>query len=343
MSNMYREIFEQVTILSQLSNENIDVFENIKKAVELRKPSQIVLAARGSSDNACNYFKYLAEVYIGLPVSFAAPSVISLYHGKINYKDALVIGVSQSGEALDVLAVMKHALSQGAIVIALTNYTASPMATVATFHINMFAGVELSVAATKTFTSEMFCLGKLVSVLSNNALDNAFASIGSSVQKTLYVESEISRLAYNFANVEECYVLSRGYLYSIALEGALKLQETTYINAKAYSIIDFYHGPFAVLDQLSNVILLIKSGPGYEESVEIAKKIIKAGAKLSIITDKIPLELIGHNILVIPEVDEEVAPFVYVTALQVFCYHLSLLKGINPDEPRGLKKVTLTK
>jgi glucosamine--fructose-6-phosphate aminotransferase (isomerizing) len=340
---MYREIAEQVTVLSQLSSENLQVFENIKKTVYLKKPSQIVLAARGSSDNACNYFKYLAEVYIGLPVSFAAPSVISLYHGAINYKDALVIGVSQSGEALDVLMVMEHALKQGATVIAITNYEESPMAKMATFHINMLAGAELSVAATKTFTSEMFCLGKLVSVLSNNKLDNPFERIGSFVQKTLYLESDISRLAYGFFSVEECYVLSRGYLYSIALEGALKLQETTYINAKAYSIVDFYHGPFAVLDQMSNVILLIKSGAGYEESVEIARKIIASGAKLTIITDKLPLEMIGHNILVIPEVEEEVAPFVYVTALQLFCYHLALLRGINPDEPRGLKKVTLTK
>jgi glutamine---fructose-6-phosphate transaminase (isomerizing) len=343
MNHMYQEIYQQAEILRKIPALIKTTLENIVEEFKVKKPTQIVLAARGSSDNACNYFKYLAEVYLGIPVSFAAPSVLTLYDGMMDYSHAMVIGVSQSGQAQDVLAVMQMASVQGALVIAITNALNSPMAPSKNHHPYMGAGLEKSVAATKTFTSELFVLGLLVSEMTGKALSQRFLQIPDKLDEIKGLENKIFETAKTYVNVDESYVLARGYLYAIAQESALKIQETCYINAKAYSVSDFHHGPFAVLDEQSHVILFMNSGKTYKDTLDMAKKILLTKAHLIILTDLEIPEIECDAVIKMPQIDEILAPFTYIMAMQLFAMKLSLIKGNNPDVPRGLNKITITK
>ncbi len=341
MSYMYDEIFAQPKQI-RLLQENIDhQLDAILEWFKEHPDAEITLAARGSSDNACNYFKYLAEVYLGIPVTLAAPSVVTLYGGKLRYRENdLIIGVSQSGEAQDVLAVMNQGKASGAKVVAFTNNGDSPMAKAADYHVEIMAGSELSIAATKTFTAELFALGKLVDRLAGGSLKNAFEMVPDIIEKTLAMEKTIEEASRTFFDVENLYVLGRGFLFSAAQESALKIQETTYVNAKAYAFSDFHHGPFAVLDPLSHVILFLESGKTFADGIEMIEKIRLTGASLLVLSD---VTIDGLDAIKLPDNPESVSPFAFTVAMQLFAYHLAKVKGIDPDKPRNLRKITITK
>ena len=343
MKLMYEEIYKQATIIRSIKPLIEPTLQGILKAYKVARPTHIIVAARGSSDNACNYFKYLVEVYLGIPVSFAAPSVVTLYGTVMDYHHSMVIGVSQSGQAQDVLAILKMAKKQNAIVISITNDEASPMAKIADHHLDMNAGIERSVAATKTFMAELYSLGLLVATLEGKKLAPLFETVPTHLESLYSMESEIFKATEHYQLVNESYVLARGYLYSVAQESALKIQETCYINAKAYSISDFHHGPFAVLDSKSHVILFMNSGKTYQDTFEMAKKIKSTGAHLTILSDVSTLELSPDLTITMPSIDEVLAPFTYIFVMQLFAYKASILRGNNPDVPRGLKKITITK
>lgn len=343
MSHMYDEIHEQAKVIKHIKKHIKNELLNIEKRLNNTKIKCVILAARGSSDNACQYFRYLTEIYAGIPVSFSAPSVISIYKGDINYDSCLVIGVSQSGQAQDVLEVMKIAKSQNSFVIALTNNEDSPMAKLADIHLNLSVGKELSVAATKTFTAELYCLLELANIISMHKLDHLIPLVPQVIEDVLTRENQIFHIANNYIHVEESYVLARGFLYSIALESALKIQEACYINSKAYAISDFHHGPFAVLDSESHVIIFLKKGPTYQNGIDMIKKMKLTFSDLIVVTDSVIDGIDSDHILMLPEVDEAISPFAYIIAMQLFAYKLSLLRGIDADQPRGLKKVTITK
>jgi len=343
MDYMYHEIREQIDVFKECKDYNQRSLREIKEQFQTRKIKSIVLAARGSSDNAGNYFRYLAEVYLHIPVSLSAPSVLTVYDASIDYQDSLVIGVSQSGQAEDVLSVMKCAKEQGAIVIGLTNDLSSKIANLASYHLYMNVGKEKSVAATKTFMAEMYLLALLVSHLSNDAFSEELNRVPNYLKEVLKQEKQIEEVAKEYINVEECYVLARGYLYAIAQESALKIQETCYINAKAYSISDFHHGPFAVLDEDSHVILFANQGKTYQDATEIYDKIKSTGAKVLVVSSDLTPFAEATTQIQMPFVEEVISPFPYILAMQLFAYQLSKLRGNNPDVPRGLKKVTITK
>ena len=343
MSHMYNEIKEQVSVIKHISNIIQPELEMLEKYINKKRPKHIVMVARGSSDNACQYFKYLCEIHAGITVSFAAPSTVSLYHAWIDYSDSMIIAVSQSGQAQDVIEIMKLAKDQHAFVLALTNDTNSPIAKLADLHIDIHAGKEYSVAATKSFTAQLYCLLEIANILSTHKLNKYTQSIAAHVENVLKQESKIFEVANQYIYVKESYILARGYLYSIALESSLKIQETSYINSKGYALSDFHHGPFAAIDQDSHIIIFLKSGITYQNGLEMIEKVRKTNCHLIVFSDQELIDFPQENLIILPTVDDTISPFLYITAMQLFAWKVSTLRGLNPDEPRGLKKVTITK
>ncbi len=344
-TKMYKEIIEQASVLESTYKTNIEKIKQIAKYVKENHISSIFLAARGSSDNACQYFKYLCEIYAGIPVGFIAPSVVTLYNKKVFYKNSLLIGVSQSGSGLDIHDVIKAGKEVGTYTIGVTNNEDSLLAKTVDAHLFLNCGLEESVAATKTFTSEMYVLALLVMEISDSdelrkALD--YKHVSELIAKSIENKDKIFALANTCKDYNDAYLLSRGINYVTCLESALKLQETTYVKSRTYAISDFYHGPFAVVDEKTNIFLLHGYGKTNMDSYEMFEKLLNVHANVIVISnDKYFIDY--EKTCFIPMCEEVISPFALVVSMQLFCLGLSISKGLNPDKPRSLKKVTITK
>lgn len=340
MTLMQQEIYEQIELLPKSVQFNQSTMAQIGKIVKEKKIQFVVYTARGSSDNAGIYFKYLLEVHAGMVVSFAAPSVITLYEGKPHLTNTLVIGVSQSGKAKDVYAVLELAKTQGAVTVAITNHSDSPLAQLADFHLDLAMGSEKSVAATKTFTAQMLLLAHLANHLSlNDSLQSDLSQVYSLMKETLKQDSHIQEVAKQFIHDESVFVLGRGYSYGVADELALKLQETAYIKAMAFATSDFYHGPFALANKDSKFIVLAPQDSSYQNSKEIIEKIEELGAQVLVFTCA---KQAKEPKITLPNAPQSMVVFPLILASQLLSLYISLAKGLNPDTPRGLKKVTIT-
>lgn len=341
MTLMEIDIMQQPEAIKSCRKANLELANKIAEEIRKRNVSHIIVAARGSSDHACNYFKYLCEIFAGMPVAMAAPSVFSLYGADMDFKDAAVIGVSQSGQAEDVMAVMQKAKEHGALTVAVTNVEGAPMAQIADFTMYLNAGDEKCVAATKTFTAQLYSLALIAAALSDNdVLKNALEEVPAAIAEVIKLDSEITCSAKRYMNAPDCYILGRGISYAAAQEAALKMQETTYIKARAYATSDFHHGPFAVMDDEERAIVIAPNDRTMKDSLEIIAKIKATGADLTVLTDNPEIE--ADNIIKMPSCNEFISPFAYAVCAQLFVCRLSVMKGLNPDSPRGLKKVTIT-
>lgn len=345
MTKMWKEIFEQPTVLNNCLLQNIQIIDEIINDIESRKITNVLIVARGTSDHAGIYGKYIIEHNIGLPVALAAPSIITMYNKKLILKNSVVIAISQSGQAEDVLEVIKCANEQEAITIGITNFESSPIAINSKYHLDTAAGIEQSVAATKTFTSQMMNIALLIAKWSKD--ENLIASlqlVPQKVRETLKLSKSIVSHISKYVEMEDCFVLSRGINYAIALESALKIQETTYVKAKGYAISDFHHGPFAMVGQQTPVIVYAPEGPSLADANEMIKKLKKAGASVIIVTNNQQLLKENKITFAIPACNNDlITPFYNIIFAQMFACQLALAKGLNPDKPRGLNKVTITR
>ncbi|MFO7612090.1 MAG: SIS domain-containing protein [Clostridia bacterium] len=345
MTIMIDEINSQPKVLEKVLAESKNGVRDLCREVKARNIGLIYIAARGTSDHAAVYAKYILEIHAGIPVAFAAPSVITVYGGKPDLQNALVIGISQSGKAEDVLEVMRHADRQGALVAAITNYEDSPMAKEASYHFNCMAGEEKSVAATKTFTAQMMIMAMIAAELSGGRkLMEQLETVPGKVGEFLADFGVPDRVVIKYKDMQECFILARGTNYSIALEGALKIQETCYVRAKAYAMSDFYHGPLALLDTSIPVFLIAPGGLAGEGNVEMAEVLAGYGIETAAVTnDKGIMKMVSETIEVPSGLSDFTSPFVTAAAMQLFACRLSLAKGLNPDNPRNIKKVTITR
>jgi glutamine---fructose-6-phosphate transaminase (isomerizing) len=345
MVMMQKEILEQPEALTKCLEYNSSVITEIVKKIDTRKIRSVVIAARGTSDHAGIYGKYIIESTIGLPVAMAAPSVFTVYKKDMDLSDSLVIGLSQSGKAADVLEVIKGANSCGAISVTITNDIESPLAKEANYHLYCNSGVEKSVAATKTFITEMYLLAQLVAEWTgDNSIKNELSEIPGNISKIFdgldYITEKVER--YRFMN--ECFVLARGVNYSIAMESALKIQETSYVRAKAYATSDFHHGPFAMIQKDMPVIVYAPNGPSLKDTTEMILKLKGSEAEIIVISNNSEVLEQGNTSFTIPDTSNDmISPFYNIIIAQLFACRLSLVKGLNPDSPRGLSKVTITK
>jgi len=345
MVKMLSEIYEQPEVINRILLKNEELINEIVLEIQKRQIKNVVIVARGTSDNAAIYGKYIIEYCVGIPVSLAAPSILTMYNKKIDYSQSLVIGISQSGQALDVLEVLLQAKEQKAITIGITNYIKCPIADTVQYHLFTNAGEEESVAATKTYTGQLAMLAMLVCKWSNNMEIFAMLKTVPNYMKEIFKqENIIEEMVQRYTYIDDCFVLSRGINYPIALESALKIQETSYIKAKAFSLADFQHGPFAMIDAHTPVIVYAPKGPSLEDSITMLQKLEYANAEIILITNQEELLKKYKTSFRIPDIEEDIiSPFFNIIFAQIFACKLSLARGCNPDAPRSLHKVTITK
>ena len=345
MSAMLDEIREQPDwVANALATERANVIALVD-AMRERDVRLIMVAARGTSDNAATYAKYLLEIVAGMPVTSCAPSVFTLYDARPRLGNALVLGISQSGQGTDIVHVLSAARSAGALTACITNSAGSPLAKVSDHVLLCHAGEERSVAAAKTYTTALAVVGMLVGHLAEDerylvALDG----VPERMRGALAMEAEIARVVERYRYMLDCAVLARGINHATALEAALKMTETSYIGSEPYSGADFLHGPIAMVEAGYPCFLYAPEGRAYAFMLELALKIRERGGEMVIISSADEILAQATTPLKVPvQVDELVSPFVYVLPAQMLAYYLARTRGADPDHPRGLTKVTLTR
>lgn len=344
-SFLHREIAEQPEILARLLEEERATVEAIAQAIRDRQPRYVVLAARGSSDNAARYSQYLFGTLNNLSAALATPSIFTLYQQTPRLDSALVIAISQSGQSPDIVTVIAEGKKQGALTVALTNDPDSPLAQTAEHTILLHAGAEKAVAATKTYTTSLMSLAMLASALTgDSARFDTLAQVPGWIEQVLQKRETAIAAAERYCYIDYCVVASRGYNYATAYEIALKLKELTYVIAEPYSSADFQHGPLALVEPGFPVLAVVPEGILANELITFFRHLNERGADLITISAQPDALALAQTPLTIPAgIPEWVSPLVTVVQGQLFALGLTLAKRFDPDHPRGIRKVTLTK
>ncbi len=301
--------------------------------------SHIVIAARGTSDNAARYASYVWGSRNKFTVGLATPSLYGPYRTPPKLDDALVVGISQSGQSPDLVEVLKEAKRQGRPTMAITNHGDSPMAELADVTMTLEAGEEFAVAATKTYTTQLLVVA-LLSEAWSGAEDPDLDRVPTAVQETLDRAGEVEPAAKALVAAERAVVLGRGFNLATAFEWALKLQELTYLLAHPFSTADFRHGPLALVESGLPVLAICPQGPLLHEQRELLVEVSGKGAEVIVISSE--KDLPGHRLPLVGGLPEWLSPLPAIVMGQLLCHRETELRSLDPDHPRGLKKVTLT-
>lgn len=351
---MWKEINETSQAFKNIVKNNEKTIKELAEAIKNSGKKHFMLSARGTSDHAMMYFKYMLEIKTPFTAGYVAPSVVTLYDGKINYGDCVFIGCSQSGMAEDVNASLSLAKSQGAITVAITNNEQSLMAKTAEYHLFCSAGEEVSVAATKTYSAQMFLSAWLIAELANDSeLKEKLFSLSAQIEKVMpSVDEQTKTFAEGgLIDMKGGFVLSRGITYSIAFEQALKLQETAYKQMKGYASSDFYHGPMAMVDATTPVIVYAAKGDGKADMIRADQKksidkMLSMNGPVYLITDDKELVKDYQGKAKVAFLDntlgEDCAIFNFAVFAQTLACKVSCGVGNTPDNPRVLNKITIT-
>ena len=340
---MIQEITEQPVVLERTIQSERAKVEKLGEFLRGKDIDLIVLVARGSSDNASLFGRYLLEVTTGIPVSLSAPSVYTLYNAKLNLKRSLVIGVSQSGEGTDINTVLESAKDSGAFTIGITNEADSSMSKIADETLLIHAGREKSVAATKTYTGQMLHFYMLAAALADEKNKINFEKIPHFAAQALQLRHEVEQLVERYVFMENCVVVGRGMNYGNSYELALKLMETCYVVAERFSSADFFHGPLAIVERRFPAILFAPTGVTKQSSIDLLKRLQELHAdSLTITNDEEIAGLSSRSLMMPKDIDEFLSPIPFILPAQLFAALLSQAKGIDADAPRSLSKVTRT-
>jgi glucosamine--fructose-6-phosphate aminotransferase (isomerizing) len=342
---MHSEIFEQPERLAHLLQNQRNTTESIAAAVRRHDIRYVFLAARGTSDNAGRYANYLWGAKNELPLALATPSLFTYYQQPPRLEGALVVGVSQSGQSPDIVSVIEEGRRQGCLTLAITNAPDSPLAKAAELVLDIQAGEEKSIAATKTYTTELMAIAMLSAAFSmDRACWRELARVPSWTEKVLKQDASIARMAERYRYMRQCVVLGRGFNYCTAFEWALKLKELTYTVAEPYSTADFQHGPIAMVEGGFPVLAVAPSGKVFETMLEMLGHLRadQSAELVAISDDKRPLSLAQSPIPLPGGMPEWLSPIVAILPAQLFVYHLARTKGLNPEKPRIIGKVTET-
>ncbi len=345
MSILQNEIHEQPQVLTSLLAEEWPMARRVAAEVHARDVRYVLIAARGTSDNAARYGQYLLGAHNRLPVGLATPSLFSVYGQPPRLDGGLVVGISQSGQSTDIVSVLAEAQRQSAPTLAITNDPGSPLAAQADYVLPLHAGEERAVAATKTYTAQLAALALLSCALAgDDARLEALRRIPQAVQQALDLDASIARQAERYRYMETCVVLGRGYNYATAYEIALKLKELNQLVAEPYSSADFMHGPIAVVGSGFPALVVAPGGGMYRTMRDFTLELKSRGAELIAISDREELLAEAVTPLSMPAgVPEWLSPIVAIVPGQLFALHLTLIKGNDPDQPQGLHKVTRTR
>lgn len=344
-AGMKADVEEQPEVFSRLLDQGAGPIAEVAAQVVRWQPRHVIFTARGTSDHAALYAAYLTEIRLGIPAGLASPSAVTVYHARPDLRDTLVVGVSQSGGSPDLVEVVRVAREQGAHTLAVTNNPGSPLAEAAELHVDVSAGHERAVAATKTYTAELLALLMLVEgirggdgVLPDDEYE-ALRALPSHAADVL-ADQTATQLAARYRFADRVVTTGRGYAYPTAREAALKLMETSYIAGLAFSGADLLHGPLAMTDGDIPVLAVVGSGPAGESMRDVVHRLGERRADVTVVG---PVDVEGAATrLATPKVDERYAPILDILPLQKLALSLALHRGENPDAPRGLKKVTTT-
>lgn len=337
---MESEIAEIPAIFQQLSDahEQIDTLQKFFREHEFRS---VQILARGTSDNAAHFLKYLIETKLGLPVGLTSPSAVTIYRTKLRFSETLVVAISQSGQSTDLVEYAKAARAGGAKLISMTNDKSSPLAQLANHHIDLMAGKELAVAATKSYAAQLFA-----SLLVMRAWGVDVGELDEIIYASQTVWDRRSNImdAITFCDRDsEIVVLGRGFSYPNAREIALKIQETSKISVQGLSIADYMHGPISALTSKTQVFLIVPHGLPLDSIEEDVAKIRISNPKMFWFGCG---DLASAEDIVIDGArcaNEMFATVADAIILQSFALEFARKNKLNPDAPAGLKKVTLTR
>lgn len=343
-SNLYREIHEQPSVLNALFEREWPVIKRLAGAICGRDVDYVVIAARGTSDNAGRYAQYLLGSVNQLMVTLATPSLYSIYKRPPRFGNALVIGISQSGKSPDVVSVLAEARRQGALTAAITNFPDSNLGRQCEHVITLHAGEERSIAATKTYTASLAAIAALSTELAGEEQMRAdLLSIPAKVEAELALSPQIGELTERYRYMRDCVVLGRGYNYATAFEFALKLKELTYTIAEPYSSADFMHGPLALIEHGFPALVVAPSGVLLPEMQQFMRTLQERAAEIVAISDDADTLAMGRTRIALPSgVPEWLSPITAIVPGQLFAMHLAAVRDYDPDHPRGLRKVTET-
>ncbi|HMU91582.1 MAG TPA: SIS domain-containing protein [Anaerolineales bacterium] len=343
---LFSEINEQPERIKALLASQRKNVERIAAEIKKRDIEYVFLAARGTSDNAGRYANYLLGAMNGLPLALATPSLFTYYKRPPKLKNALVIGVSQSGKSPDIVSVLEEGRKQGCQTLSITNEPDSPLAQASDFVLDIHAGAEKAVAATKTYTTELMSVAMLSAALSGNKAQwNDLSKVAAWMRQSLKQNDFLAQAAQRYRYIDQTVVLGRGFNYATAFEWALKLKELTYIIAEPYSSADFAHGPIAMVESGYPVFAVAPKGKVFNSMLEMLNRLRSdIAAELIVISnDKRALALAQVPLSIPVDVPEWLSPLVNILPAQLFAYHLTVAKGYNTEQPRSIRKVTETK
>lgn len=336
---MLTEIKQVPAVLKKLLDVETPHMKTIATQIKQYNPAFAVLSGRGSSDNACVYGQYVLELLADLPCSLSTGSIYTLYKNPPHIANALVLGVSQSGETDDVCETIRLANKEGSITMAVTNNPESTLFKLTGDNaVYMQAGKEESVCATKSFTASLAAFLMLANELSDKKIDTS--AIIDVTQHVIEQEQQIASLASHYTFASNLVVLGTGLSYSAALETALKLKESCYISAWGMSSVDFLHGPVAIASNMFPIIVLAPNDETLPVSLNVINRVKQVGAHVLVISDSEDALKLGDIAFTLPHMENYLYPFSEVTFAQLFAFHLARLRNINPDAPRYLSKVT---
>jgi glucosamine--fructose-6-phosphate aminotransferase (isomerizing) len=353
MSKMLAEIREQPAALERTLREGAGACGELARVFAHQRPRLIILAARGTSDNAALFGRYLLEITTGIPVSLAAPSIFTIYGCTVQMQDALVVAISQSGESTDTNLVLQQARDAGAITVGITNESNSTMTRTAAHLLPVGAGRETSVAATKTYTGQLLCLYLLAGALGAPISPDELERMPEWTELALRCEPEVASLAQRYAFMSHAVCLGRGLNYANAFELALKLMETCYVVAERFSPADLLHGPIAMVEASFPIFLFAPPGPTWPGTRDLLEKLSSLGADTLVITNQgtdaavkgTPRRVVIPANLAAPGgngPEDLYTPIPYIVPGQLLAAHLAAEKNLDPDQPRTLQKVTRT-
>lgn len=337
---MRSEIAEQPEVFER-SLASAGRIEPIAEAIRDFQPRFVLFAARGTSDHAALYGKYLFEIESGLPVGLMSPSSITIYGAEPKLKDTLVIVISQSGGSPDLVETARKARSCGGLVLGITNSPDSELAHNVDLHIDVLAGVERAVAATKSYSAQMLALWILIKFLNRQDIASA-QGLSKAAQEILSRHHEFESIAESLREADRLILTGRGYSLPSALEAALKIAETSYFDAHAFSAADLLHGPMAMVANNTPVIAVSPPGVAQNSITPTLERLSETTSRLIVFGPSSQSHFGSSSFTIDHSLPDDLSPLVEIIALQEVIVRMAIMRGHNPDAPRGLSKVTKT-
>lgn len=337
--HMAAEIAEQPQVWQRVLADGADAIAKVAAEITDAAPRFVLFVGRGSSDHAALYGKYLVEITHGLPAGLVSPSTMTVYGTRPQLRDVLYIAVSQSGGSPDLVRSIEIAREQGALTLAVTNNPNSALTAAAELHLDVFAGQEQSIAATKSYTAEILALYLLFDRARGGDGRHArpLPDLGARV-----LDCDIGGIVQRYRFAQRLIITGRGYSYPTALEAALKLMETCYLSAQAFSGADLLHGPLATVDPQMPVLAIVQEGAGGQAMLPVLSRLAERNADVVAVGPGRALEHVVDRITLPGGIPEELSPLLEILPLQQLALQLAIARGGDPDKPRSLYKVTET-